>query len=228
MGWLINIIICKSSHYIKRVEMNKTRISGFTLIELLVVAAIILVLAGMLFPAIKKVRESARATKCVSNLRQLQLAALNFANGGSVPVSSSSPVKDGYGNWNESKGWVAWQNGWNPSATPGTYVQTGGAGISCITNGTLYGFTRGQDIYMCPTLKISNKAYANYTRGYSMNTNASGRSIYASGAVSCVLFGDDANCVSSPFDSEFGTNEINRLHSGKGHVVYMDGHIEKW
>jgi prepilin-type N-terminal cleavage/methylation domain-containing protein/prepilin-type processing-associated H-X9-DG protein len=49
--------------------------SGFTLIELLVVIAIISVLAAILFPVYATVRENARKTACLSNLRQIGTAA---------------------------------------------------------------------------------------------------------------------------------------------------------
>src|ERR1051325_2621739 len=50
------------------------RTRGFTLIELLVVIAIISVLAGILFPVFARARESARSTKCQSNLKQIYTA----------------------------------------------------------------------------------------------------------------------------------------------------------
>jgi prepilin-type N-terminal cleavage/methylation domain-containing protein/prepilin-type processing-associated H-X9-DG protein len=52
---------------------------GFTLIELLVVIAIIAILAAILFPVFARAREKARQTTCLSNLKQLQLANMMYA-----------------------------------------------------------------------------------------------------------------------------------------------------
>lgn len=55
---------------------NKT---AFTLIELLVVIAIISILAAILFPVFARARENARRASCISNLKQIGLAAMMYA-----------------------------------------------------------------------------------------------------------------------------------------------------
>ena len=52
---------------------------GFTLIELLVVIAIIAILAAILFPVFARAREKARQTTCTSNLKQLALGLMMYA-----------------------------------------------------------------------------------------------------------------------------------------------------
>ncbi len=52
---------------------------GFTLIELLVVIAIIAILAAILFPVFARAREKARQTSCLSNVKQIMLGVLMYA-----------------------------------------------------------------------------------------------------------------------------------------------------
>ena len=55
------------------------RREGFTLIELLVVIAIIAILAAILFPVFARAREKARESSCLSNIKQIGLGMLMYA-----------------------------------------------------------------------------------------------------------------------------------------------------
>lgn len=82
---------------------------AFTLIELLVVIAIIAVLISILLPSLSGARERGRLTVCQSNLRQLAIAALTYANDQRGAFSSGpfdNRTDRAYGPINKA-GWVA-------------------------------------------------------------------------------------------------------------------------
>jgi prepilin-type N-terminal cleavage/methylation domain-containing protein/prepilin-type processing-associated H-X9-DG protein len=79
---------------------------GFTLIELLVVIAIIAILAAILFPVFARARENARKSTCQSNLKQLGLAFMQYAQ----DYDERFPVCIGWTSYDDkvSKGWLYW------------------------------------------------------------------------------------------------------------------------
>src|SRR5580658_1067810 len=76
---------------------------GFTLIELLVVIAVIAILAAMLFPVFAQAREKARSATCESNLKQLTLGVLMYAQDWNERLPASNYymiINDGSGSGN--------------------------------------------------------------------------------------------------------------------------------
>ena len=84
----------------QRVNGGATRRRGFTLIELLVVISIIATLAALILPGIQGARAAARKVTCLNNMKNINLAILNFStqNGGKFPSligENSYPVSGG-------------------------------------------------------------------------------------------------------------------------------------
>jgi prepilin-type N-terminal cleavage/methylation domain-containing protein/prepilin-type processing-associated H-X9-DG protein len=82
---------------------------GFTLIELLVVIAIISLLVGILLPSLAGVRDRGRTAVCASNLRQMGIATLTYANDNKSIYSSGAWDNRQRRSWGalDRAGWVA-------------------------------------------------------------------------------------------------------------------------
>ena len=81
---------------------------GFTLVELLVVIGIIIVLASLLLPALATAKEQARRIKCISNLKQIALAAKTFVIDHDGRMPWHTPTSEG-GTYGTSAA-TAWRN----------------------------------------------------------------------------------------------------------------------
>jgi prepilin-type N-terminal cleavage/methylation domain-containing protein/prepilin-type processing-associated H-X9-DG protein len=83
-----------------------TRGLAFTLIELLVVIAIIAILAALLLPTLARSKQSAQATFCMNNLKQITLGWKMYANDyrGMFASNEDGDADGGGGGW--VKGWM--------------------------------------------------------------------------------------------------------------------------
>lgn len=120
--------------------MRKT---AFTLIELLVVIAIIAILMSVLMPAMNVVREQAKRSTCLSNLRQLTMSWIMYAD-----YNDDNLVNGDTGEYtgihrNETP-WVLrdWASG-----------MTENAKIDAIHDGALWPYCKNLKLYKCPTVK---------------------------------------------------------------------------
>ncbi len=98
---------------------------GFTLIELLVVIAIIAILAAILFPVFARARENARRASCQSNLKQLGLGVMQYAQ----DYDSRLLIYDGV-NFNQVS---------SPNGRFGNVV------------GPIYPYVKSDQIFRCPS-----------------------------------------------------------------------------
>ena len=112
---------------------------AFTLVELLVVIAIMAILAAFLFPVFSHVRERARQTQCLSNLRQLSLATFQYAQDSDdrYPYAGGPSDLD-TDNWKVWKGGQYWPQ----------IIQMQ-ANHSSLPN-VMAGYVRDRDLWRCP------------------------------------------------------------------------------
>src|SRR5438093_10690259 len=129
--------------FMTSVSRNRQCKTGFTMVELLVVIAVIAILASLLLPALARAKAKAQAAGCLSNLRQLTLCWLMYAddNGDSLPPNVAlNTLGDGVGT---RVGWTTRDPSW-PQGN--CYTDTN---LNHIEPGLLFPYNRSVGIYKC-------------------------------------------------------------------------------
>jgi prepilin-type N-terminal cleavage/methylation domain-containing protein len=132
--------------YIRSINMDKRK--AFTLIELLVVIAIIAVLMAILMPALQRAREQGKRAACLSNLKQLTLAWILYADENDDRiVSGDGGVTHTYNGIAENP-WVGrcWHSDYRNGAQLPVEQQK-----AEIRSGAMWPYCENEGLYACPT-----------------------------------------------------------------------------
>lgn len=217
---------------------------GFTLIELLVVVAVIALLAAILFPVFGMAREKARRSACSSNMKQIGLALLQYAQ----DFDETMPTMSGTQSGNCATGPECTSPGdtvWNYSTT------TNQNWIKCI-----YPYINSWAFFHCPSA-VNNTGTnhipsGNSANSYLVNAALLQRHLSAMSAPSALIWAQESPTISRqalarprttgasvtlPIKSGPSGTDLNawwyqpggvdHLHQGGCNLLFADGHV-KW
>lgn len=191
---------------------------GFTLIELLVVIAIIAILAAILFPVFAKAREKARQSSCLSNMKQLGLAVMQYAQDYDevLPRVNIGPGIASY-------------------TLPNGATHTGGY---MLWHTSIFPYVKNVQVFDCPSDSVRFGGYYTGSGSYGLNSLNGGLSMgqvnfpaetmffaEAAGGDSYNLDGDNANANDEMIGSATFPS-VPRHNEGLNNA-YLDGHA-KW
>ena len=209
------------------------RKKGFTLIELLVVVSVVAILMAILLPVLGAARKQGKTVGCLSNLRQLAIAAELYTrnNDGYYPIAYMYKMRDS----------VFISYAWDF-----TTVKDWSSGEKKVVPGLLWQGEMIEKIQQCPAFGGTHNWFDDPYTGYNYNTSYIGhgssesivmpaKAIQVRRPGKCALFGDGqysagANkFMRSPWPSKSDAGWFGRAagtqgyrHSGRTNVVYCD------
>lgn len=202
---------------------------GFTLVEILVVMAILLVLVLASIPLGKKLRDSAHAANCISNLRQLGGTIIMYAgdHGNKLP-----PLQPEVSRETGNRGDI-----WPVIMARAGYMWDGQGDLPC-----------GTGVWTCPKCDFMANTYGGYGvvedsvfvygERYPLNVREPGslRLSRIERPANTWLVGDATRNPDTPNKGWYaiwsrpsrwgGSHSPAERHAGKAHVCMVDGHVE--
>lgn len=224
-----------------RIGRRWTGKEGVTLTELLVTVVVIALLVSLLGPTLSQSRQRARLAACLNNLRQLQIAWLNYVDdySGMLPPNTSE----------FSNG--VWRSDVDTWAGPSSALFDQNSRM--IMRGLFFrlGYFQSVAGFVCPSDEgsvLDERRQAmelSRTRSYSMNGSLGGRESEVQPVVNhdrtisapARLFVfidehqesiDDGHFLVWPLPDSRWVNLPADRHDGKGVLSFADGHVESW
>lgn len=218
-----------STRHASGIKNHRVSFAGaFTLIELLVVVAIIAIVAAIMLPVFAGVREKSRQTTCLSNLRQIGLAWLMYAQDYDETACPSYYYSEDF----------RYETAWDFHLDWGTVVDD----VPKWGYGLLGSYSKSGALHSCPS--FYGNAWGRPYTGYAYNASYIGGDVLAEIPV-CTLaqitepantvtfaeggFGKPVaaqNYLRAPGDPLYMAGKVHFRHQKAASVAYADGHVK--